>query len=91
MFPNPANIKDPIKSELVRELIEQLKHEEMNLTPSGKESFDHPTGRHNDKAIGWELSIHGCIQLGLKVDMSGDYVRSQIIEESEINHGIGNF
>jgi len=55
-FPNPANIKDPIKSELVRELIEQLKHEEMNLTPSGKESFEHPIGRHDDLGIGWELN-----------------------------------
>ena len=70
-FPNPANIKDPIKSELIQELIEQLKHEEMLLTPSGRESFDHPTGRHNDMGIGWELSIHGCIQLGLKVDLPG--------------------
>ena len=47
-FPNPVNILDPVKSELVRELINQLKHEEMLLTPSGRESFDHPTGRHND-------------------------------------------
>jgi hypothetical protein len=43
-FPNPNIIKDTVKSELVRELVEQLKHEEMKITPSGKESFDHPTG-----------------------------------------------
>ena len=36
-FPNPANIRDPKKSELVRELIEQLKHEEMLLTPSSRD------------------------------------------------------
>jgi len=30
-FPNPVNIKDPKKAELVRELIEELK-----ITPSGK-------------------------------------------------------
>jgi hypothetical protein len=35
MFLNPANIKDQIKSELIRELIDQLKYEEMNLTKSG--------------------------------------------------------
>jgi hypothetical protein len=35
-FPNPVNIKDPSKAELVRELVEQLKHEEMLLTPSGR-------------------------------------------------------
>jgi len=56
-FPNPANIRDPKKSELIRELVEELQYEEMKLTPSNKESFDHPTGRHNDKAIAWELSI----------------------------------
>jgi len=88
-FPNPAGIKDPVKSELVRELIEQLKHEEMNLTPSGRESFDHPIGRHNDMGIGWELSIHGCIQLGLKVDLPGNHVGSQVVEESEINYAMG--
>jgi len=60
-FPNPANIRDPKKFQLIRELVEELKHEEMKLTPSGKESFDHPTGRHNDIGIAGELSIHGCI------------------------------
>ena len=90
-FPNPSTIKDPVKSQLVQELIEHLKHEEMNLTPSGRESFDHPTGRHNDMGIAWELSIHGCIQLGLQVDMSGNHVGSQLIEESEINYVIGQF
>jgi len=69
-------------------MIEQLKHEEMLLTPSGKESFDHPAGRHNDIGIGWELSIHGCIQKGLKVDMPGNHVGSQLIEESEINYAM---
>lgn len=89
-FPNPNNIRDLAKSQLVRELVEQLKHEEMVITPSGRESFDHPTDRHNDMGIAWELSIHGCIQLGLKVDMSGNHVGSQVMEESEINYGIGN-
>ena len=89
-FPNPTNIKDPKKSELVRELIEQLKHEEMLLTPSGRESFDHPTGRHNDMGIAWELSIHGCIQLGLKVDLPGNHVGSQVMEEPEIKYSMGN-
>lgn len=80
-FPNPAKIKDPAKSQLVLELIEQLKHEEMILTASGRESFDHPTGRHNDIGIAWEMSIHGCIQLGLKIDLPGNHVGGQITEE----------
>jgi hypothetical protein len=53
--------------QLMRELIEQLKHEEMKITPSGRESFDHPTGRHNILGITWKLLIHGCIQMGLNV------------------------
>jgi len=90
-FPNPAIIKDPAKFELVLELIEQLKHEEMKLTSSDRESFDHPTCRHNDMGIAWELSIHGCIQMGLKIDLPGNHVVSQIIDTPEINYGIGNF
>ena len=63
----------------------------MLLTPSGRESFDHPTGLHNDMGIGWELSIHGCIQMGLKVDLPGNYVGSQLIDTPEINYSMGNF
>ncbi|MDH3502815.1 MAG: hypothetical protein OEL69_09995 [Nitrosopumilus sp.] len=87
-FPNPAKIRDPKKSELVRELVEELKHEEMKLTQSGRESFDHPTGRHNDLGIAWELSIHGCISLGLKVDLPGNYSVGQISEQPEINYAM---
>ena len=87
-FSNPASTKDPVKAELVRELITQLKHEEMLLTPSGRESFDHPTGRNNDIAIAWELLIHGCIKLGLKANMPGNHVGSQLIEEPEIYFGM---
>ena len=75
----------------MRELVEELKHEEMVLTKSGRESFDHPTGRHNDMGIAWELSIHGCIQLGLKVDLPGNHVGSQMIDTPEINYAMGNF
>ena len=46
-------------------------------------------GIKRDKGIpGGELSIHGCIQLGLKVDLLGNHVGSQLIEESEINYGM---
>ena len=64
-FPNPTRIRDPAKSKLVKELVEELQHEEMKLTPTGRESFDHPTNRHNDLAIAWELSIHGCLKFML--------------------------
>ena len=87
-FPNPASIKDPVKAELARELITQLKHDEMQLTQSGRESYNHPTGRHNDLGIAWDLSIHRCIQLWLKVGMSGNHVGFQLFEEREINYGV---
>ena len=51
----------------------------------------YPTGRHNDMGIAWEISIYGCMQLGLKVDLPVDYVGSQLTEESEINYAMGNF
>ncbi len=63
----------------------------MLLTKSGRESFDHPTGKHNDMGIAWKLSIHGCIQLGLKIDLLGNHVGSQLTEQSEINYAMGNF
>ena len=37
-----------------------------------------------------ELSIHGYIQLGLKSDLSGNHVGSQITD-TEINYAMGNF
>ena len=40
----------------------------MILTKSGRASFDHPTGRHNDKAIAWELSIRGCLKFMLNAN-----------------------
>ena len=90
-FPNPANIRDPVKSELVLELEEQLLHEELKLTNSGREPFDHPVGRHNDLAIAWELSIHGCIAKGLKVDMPGRFVGEPIADSPEINYVMGSY
>ncbi len=63
-FPNPASrTTDPEISQHVAELIEQLKHEQMLTTRiGGKVKFDHPPGVHNDLAIAWELSIHGCMR-----------------------------
>jgi hypothetical protein len=63
-FPN--EVKDPQLNAWISELIEQLKHEQLIVTPSGKPTFDHPVGQHNDLAIAWELSVHGCLKLMLK-------------------------
>lgn len=65
-FPNPALIEDPQIAQWVKELIQQLKREQIIITKSGRITFDHPQGEHNDLAIAWELSIHGCLQYILK-------------------------
>ena len=65
-FPNPALIEDPQIQEWVSELMQQLKREQVIHTPTGRITFDHPANEHNDLAIAWELSIHGCIQAILK-------------------------
>ncbi len=67
-FPPPSALKDPQIREWVAELISQLKREQIIETKTGKVSYDHPSGQHNDLAIAWELSIHGCLQFMLKRD-----------------------
>lgn len=61
-FPNPAKILEPTAAKYVTELMQQLKREQMLQTRTGKTTFDHPSGQHNDLAIAWELSIHGCLK-----------------------------
>jgi len=61
-FPDHTTLPNPETAQMIRELIVELKHEEMTITRGGVESFSHPIGRHNDTAIAWELSIHGCLK-----------------------------
>jgi len=56
-FPNPETISDPSKADIIRELKTQMMHEQLKLTPSGRTTFDHPTGKKNDNVHGWELSL----------------------------------
>lgn len=58
-FPDPEDITDVEKSEIIRELKEQMLRELTKLTPSGRITFDHPSGRKNDNVHGWELSLKG--------------------------------
>jgi len=41
--------------------------------------------------IAWDLSIHGCIQMGLKINLLGNVIGSQMTETPEINYAMGNF
>ena len=62
-FPNPeGHAIEPQLAQHVKELVAQLQHEQMLETKGGKTTFDHPPGQHNDLAIAWELSIHGCLR-----------------------------
>jgi hypothetical protein len=58
------------QSMLVQELVKQLKQEQMVSSATGKTTFDHPSGQHNDLAIAWELSIHGCMPFTNKAPRS---------------------
>jgi hypothetical protein len=60
-FPNPKS-KSPQVAQHIHDLLTQLQHEQIVLTKTGKTTFDHPSGEHNDLAIAWELSIHGCLR-----------------------------
>lgn len=70
-FPEPMLQKNQQQRKLVTELIEQLKREQMLFTRSGKLTFDHPTGQHNDLAVAWELSVHGCLKFMINVKADG--------------------
>lgn len=59
----PKNVKDLEQKQLLDVLIKQLKREQVSYTKSGKTTFDHPTGEHNDVSTAWELSIHGCLKV----------------------------
>lgn len=65
-WPNPAQIKQPTIREWVTTTINQLKREQIIATGANNITFGHPPGEHNDLAIAWELSIHGCLRIGLR-------------------------
>lgn len=58
-FPDPEDIVDQEKSEIIRELKQQMLRELTKLTKSGRITFDHPQGKKNDNVHGWELSLKG--------------------------------
>lgn len=78
-FPNPEQLPNGPSMEQVKEWLRildtQLRHEQVLATRSNKISFDHPEGAHNDLAIAWELSAHGCLRHMLK-PVSGHHVSS---------------
>ncbi len=61
-FPRYSKLTNPKTSGLISQLIQQLQAEQILTTKTGKTTFDHPSGQHNDLAIAWELSIHGCLR-----------------------------
>jgi hypothetical protein len=65
-WPNPDHLKDQENATMVRNLVNQLLQEQVITTRSGKITFDAPKGAHNDLAIAWELSVHGCLKFILR-------------------------
>lgn len=65
-FPNPAQIKNQTLSAWISGMINELLREQVITTRANNISFDHPQGEHNDLAIAWELSIHGCLRWSLR-------------------------
>lgn len=61
-FPDYTKLPNGKAASLISQLIQQLQHEQILVTKTGKTTFDHPSGQHNDLAIAWELSIHGCLR-----------------------------
>ncbi|MCZ6582892.1 MAG: hypothetical protein O6761_06950 [Thaumarchaeota archaeon] len=78
-FPNVEQIPSGPSTDQVKEWFRimdmQLRHEQIITTRSNKISFNHPEGEHNDLAIAWELSAHGCLRFMLK-PVVGIHVRS---------------
>ncbi|AFU58299.1 hypothetical protein Ngar_c13610 [Candidatus Nitrososphaera gargensis Ga9.2] len=103
-FPNPAKVADPAVAQLILLLVQQLKSEQILQTATGKTTFDHPRGQHNDLAIAWELSIHGCLKFMIRGQRNtglvysrkydyDDYASSSLGYASNNNynnHGLGS-
>jgi hypothetical protein len=70
-FPPINGISNPQAAAYVSTLDKQLKSEQLLATATDKPTFDHPPGQHNDLAIAWELSIHGCLRLMAKGNFIG--------------------
>lgn len=78
-LPNPSEVSDPALREFLIQLMGELQREQMMLTPGGRLTFDHPRNKHNDLAIGWELSIHGCMKFIHSI------LSDVVIEEGDYN------
>jgi hypothetical protein len=70
-FPDPSRLNDKGAAMLVTALVHQLKSEQLLETKTDKPTFDHPSGQHNDLAIAWELSVHGCLRFMMKKQLIG--------------------
>jgi hypothetical protein len=64
-WPNTISMEEAgqVKSaKLFKILKSEMMHEQVQFTSSGRVSFDHPVGKHNDLVHGWELSLKGVMQ-----------------------------
>ena len=50
-------IQLPRFAKIIKILQKEMKHEQVDFTDSGRVTFKHPIGKHNDLVHGWELSL----------------------------------
>jgi len=67
-WPNDVIIEKthPRLAKLIRILKKEMMHEQIEHTPSGRITFKHPLGKHNDLVHGWELSLEAVMEFQQK-------------------------
>lgn len=63
-WPDPFAIEKthPRLAKLIKILKKEMLHEQVEHTPSGRITFNHPIGKHNDIVHGWELSLEAVME-----------------------------
>lgn len=63
-WPNVTELEKtlPRFAKIVKILHKEMKHEQVEFTDSGRVTFKHPIGKHNDLVHGWELSLDAVME-----------------------------
>jgi len=63
-WPNVTELEKtlPRFAKIIKILQKEMKHEQVEYTDSGRITFKHPVGKHNDLVHGWELSLDAVME-----------------------------
>ncbi len=77
-WPNEFEIEktSPKFAKLLRILKKEMMHEQVETTDSGRVTFKHPIGKHNDMVHGWELSLDAVMTFQQK-NLGYEKIKSQ--------------